>query len=304
MPPSPASLDFGKVFTLSFAIYKEKIKSFIPVGIIVMAVTFVITAITAVVSIFWISTGAVNDLDALLGAGFLWFVIVLTGVISLVSLTASWWAGLVCCALTDAHLLGEEITIRQATKNTAKSLVSLLPVGAGVVLVIMGVFALFSAWMISIIVSMDGPPDVIPLIIVQMAGFFLGFFLLVVLAMIASYFLNVKWFVAFPVMVSEQTTIIKGWKRSWAITKTAGGWILLIIILVGMAMGFVMSIPMIPTAFISFTGEQLGAAGAIVPSIVSYLITWAVLILVMPVMPIISQVVYRERLQRTPSLQV
>jgi len=306
-----SSVDFGKTFSATFKTYRARLGGFLALGFGLAVVTFLFAMIYTLIFMHWLTslvgslpaTPAVADLHSMP-----WVTGLMTGILCLPALVGTWWANLGFCAMADSVQKGQKMTILQAAKQGWARLVSLLPVIV-VAAVAVGILMWgMIAWILGLSAQVEASPNSVPWGIIG-AGALITILTLVIV--VVAIWLTVKWFVTFPVMVSEQASVWKALRRSWRMTKGSGLMIFLIVLVAGIVIGVVSQIGAIPGSIMIVsmsTSASLSSAGVAhllgqttAAVIVILAVTCVITALTAPVLPIASQVVYRERLDRFPA---
>jgi len=235
---------------------------------------------------------------ALAGAVF-FFALILVG----------WWASLGFCAITEGEYQGRRVLVGDAMKMGFTRLSSLLPAALGLAVAYGAVTYGLIVWMIHIVTDAmqctyyDCADEMMMKLVTVLVAVCVGLLVFAVVACI----LNVKWFLAFPVMTSENLTVWQALSRSWIITKGSAGIIFVIILLYEIAVGIANQMTVLPFSLSEMSWAQNPPYGpdsiwqawtqmvpmALGSSALSLLVTIAS----MPILPIASQVVYRDRMR-------
>jgi len=248
-----------------------------------------------------------------------------TGLLVLIWCLVGWWANLGFCALADGEVQGHRVGIGKAMKVGVTRLPSLIPVGVGLACLHGGIFwaiqwcgETFTTQFMQYLNSLSDhgfdPNENSPLV--------WGFTVFIVISSISietlvfSYLCTVRGFVVIPVMVSERRGIGSALPRSFGLTRRSGGTIYLIV-LVGGVVAYVVDIVATQIAAHIFGSLWDPQSLFVNPFNVENLISWAlagvlnmvairiaimgvIAVFLLPILPIASQVIYRERSRLSP----
>ena len=309
IPIGTGTVDFTKTLSSTFTTYRAGFGRFLAIGAAVALVTFVATTVYLVVYFQWlaglIGRVSVNPSAADL-AGLPGLTAIATAVLMLPVMLVAWWGALALCVLADGVLTGQPVTVREAVRQGWSRLVSLLPIVVIAAVVTGLLLWWFMVWVVSWVDKLAASPDSAAL---HMLG--VGAIITVVCLVlgVVGYILAVRWYVAFPVMVSEKKSILPALGRSWRMTKGSALMIFLLILVVGMAVGIVTSIPSVPGSLVmvsmSVGVDTSAGASALMgrltwATIAMMAVTFVITAFITPVTAIMSQVVYRTRLAAVP----
>jgi len=283
--------------------YKDHFGAFFGIGAFMAVILFVVEAVIVGFGAMWaVSLGdamSTGDTPVTVGSGLV--LILLFGVMIAISMIAQWWTSCAVCAVTDAALYGHKLSVGHALRATFPRLSSLW-VWSLVAAVIVGVVLWFAlGGMVSLLVMSVGATTSNTIIVRQLVVGMLVFALVCLVITVVAYVLQVMWFVTLPVMVVERVSVTRAWSRSARVTRGSRGIIFLLILVVGLALGFATSVIQTPVSLlltpvmVSSTGPGLDLTQIIVPLMVELLIICAVIAVTTPVLPIISHLVYRDR---------
>jgi len=311
-PPVPARppLDFGRTFSALFATYKARWHSFIGLGLMVGVVTFVWTTVVTGLWMWWLFA-LIDRLgpDASVAAlGAVGPAVGLLCVALIPVMLAGWWANLAICTVADAALTEQTVTIKEALKLTWHRLLSLIPVVAAIMVVVGLLVWAWMAWLLGSVSRLAATPNN-DQAIWQVVGVSLALIPVVLVLSVVAYFLTVKWFVTFPVMVVEQASLVKALGRSWQIVKGASGMVFLMILVVGFAAGMINQIVAVPGSLmmmsvgtINSPASAMAVLGQVIIGLaISLGLVCVVTAVTTPILPILSQVVYRDRARWAPA---
>jgi len=126
-----------------------------------------------------------------------------------------------------------------------------------------------------------------------------------------SIWLSIKLFVTFPAMVAEHLPVWSAFGRSWKLTKGAAGMIFVLQLIISFGIGIIMQIAYVPMYFspLATIGAQSGSPSDVFAAVgpmligsgVSSVLMLIIGVLAMCVSPILSAVVYRDRLTKQVS---
>ena len=231
---------------------------------------------------------------------------IMFGLAVLVSCWAGWWANLAFCAVAQGEYQGRRVLVGEAAKTGLTGLKSLIPLGVGLTVVLGFIVWGLMWWALDFAQKMMACQrsscldDAVNIIIVTVPVICL----LSLATVVMSYILNVKWFLAFPVMVSEKTGIWHALSRSWTVTKGSGGIIFIIIFLAGVAVGVVNQIAVLPVTVLtpplagsSYNDLSFFFAQATPETLATGVIILVITVFALPILPIASQVVYQDRMR-------
>ncbi|MCL2784184.1 MAG: glycerophosphoryl diester phosphodiesterase membrane domain-containing protein [Propionibacteriaceae bacterium] len=294
-PAKPPSIDLAQILKVSFRLYKARFKSFMGAAGISVAVMIAICALFTVGTVIaanrWEAAGSdFHSAEILFLTVSLWMVFLMLG-----TLVAAWWASLMCCSIADSELTCQPRSVRQAAKTVMpgfKSLALLMVIiSIGFGLLTWGVLA----WYTYIVGSLGPDTSIWTSITLSMGVLFV----LGLIAMVVSYYLSVKWFVAFPAIIGEKVGIWKALSRSWQITKGSSGMILIIVIVTTIVLGTLSQIIAVPAGLMSLPVWFVGnspMATIMVSMVLTVILSFAFVMVTLPITPILSQVVYRDRI--------
>lgn len=305
-PPVPGyvpTINFGQTFSDFFKVLKSRILAFISIGGIATAIVIVPTTILL---IWWLPafTLVANAAYVPQMTNIMWAFSIGMGIIIVLGMASGWWASLACCALTDAELRGKRMGVGQAATVGMKRLGSLIPVAGGAGVIYTLVLGGFFTWIFSIDNQSTSTNDefmvryiVVSLLIV----------LLSVAAAVVSIVLTIRWFVALPVMVVEQTSIWQALPRSAKLTKGSRGMTFLLYFVVSIAVSVAaeLLVLLISLVFASNTGLVMSSGGIVsgtqlLPMVLGSLLSGCfVAALTVSILPIISGVIYANRIMVT-----
>ena len=303
----PAPLDMGAAIASTLKIYRSRLAALVAIGVALAALTYGLTFAWLAALLSWLLTWMqdfhkMSDYAALSSLSSVTAVSV--GLLTFVVMVLSWFANLGFCAIGDAQLIGAPGSLGQGLKTAGNRLISLIPAAVLVAIAIAGLSFAMIQGTVKLVDWMASPG----------VGSNIGLVLLVVLALIgplaltlAGYWLNAKCFLAFPVMVVESETIWKALARSWRITNGSATRILLLLVLANLVIGTITSIGLMPgmvIATISYQTVELTGGLAVnqllVGVIAIMIVTCLMTIFTAPLLPLLSQVVYRDRVRWAP----
>ncbi|MCL2471263.1 MAG: glycerophosphoryl diester phosphodiesterase membrane domain-containing protein [Propionibacteriaceae bacterium] len=297
------SLGFGRTFSAVFAILKTRFGPLIAIGIVAHLVYAVVTGVLGTGPLsalsIWSRMESTTSNQALHSPG-LWVGLIVGMAVALgVMLLINWWASLAMCVMAEEALSGQRITLSQALKTSGASVGSLIPFILLSVVVGGGAIGLVVLWLVKIVQS--GQVSTATLGAVALL-------LLVVLAvvLVVSLWLSVKLLATHPVMVVEHLPASRALSRSWRITQGSGWvilWMLVVINVVSVVAGLIISL-IFPGTSASPLSTPIVSVGS--TSIVTWLskqgvslvLTTVISAIVLAVTSLLSQVVYRDRIQR------
>ena len=300
-------MDFAETVKTTFRIYKARFGAMIGLGLIAGAAGGIAMVVFGLGGARWIDEAvgymAFRTPDTgtspMLAVGSL-----LSALIIFALYIVGWWVNLGLCAVTQGEFQGRRVSIGEATGTGLARLGSLVPVGAGLAVVLGLLMWALLQWVLDF-----GRQVVICQIDTCVAGTWTGYLIGIaiicvasLIAIVLSYILNVKWFLAFPVMVTERAAIWSALPRSWKITKGSGGIIFLIIFITGIALGAASQVAVLPvtwmTAPLAETSDPSMLLAQMWPAmLITSAITLAITVFALPILPIASQVVYQDRMR-------
>ena len=310
-PPIPPSLDFTATVKSTFRIYKARFGTLIGLGLIAGVVSGIGVVVFYLMGAAWINQASryiqLGRIDSTVSS-MLATSAVVSGMVVFLACLVGWWVNLSFCAVTRGELEGRQVQIGEAARTGLAGLTSLIPVGAAAAVAFGLCLWGLLWWVVDFIQEMtycNGYRCVDTVI----GGVLMATIVICVASLVltvVSCILMTKWFLAFPVMVSEKTSIWRGLSRSWTITKGSAGMIFVIILLTGIAMSVVSQIAATPvmattTSFAGTSTTDLSVLlGQMWPElIVTSAITLVISIFAQPILPIASQVVYQDRVRWT-----
>ena len=295
--PLKRTLDLGSTYSTGFKIFKTRFASFMSIGAIAAVVLFLPLCILMVwwvnLTESWMNAGIPAGPPTTIQSA---MIALTTGVYVFFGMLVNWWGILACCALANGELTEQPISAGEARRVGLSRLSSLIPVAALVGLAytlltwgtIVG-FLAFANW-VARTVNVDSA-TIATIVLV------FGLLILSVVALIVTILLTVRWFVALPVMASEDTRIWPALSRSSQITQGSRGMIFLAMFIVNIAVSILSQVLTLPISFI--VPHVVVSAGASTTIIVWSMMGVSCILaaFLVPVMPILSQVIYRDRLQ-------
>ena len=292
-PPPVPKLDFGHTVSTAFKIYKARFSRFLGVAAIAAAVVFISMSIVMVLSAETIEQwGYSLEHSSSFSSQSIWWFSVALGVVMGLSSLVGYWGSLACCVVADGELKGNQMSLGQASRIAISRLRSLVPIGLalGVVYVFLmvGMVWWINHFMSTTMYSAEEQ------IVVSVLAFILIICILSIGSSVLIYVFTSKWFVTHPVMVAENTTVWKGISRSNSLTKGSAGIVFLIILVMGFAIGIVAQLVIMPMSFAMSLSQTLVDNSALL-LVASLFAGCLVAMFVIPIMPIISQVVYWNR---------
>ncbi|MDR0783463.1 MAG: glycerophosphoryl diester phosphodiesterase membrane domain-containing protein [Propionibacteriaceae bacterium] len=289
-PLTPAaSLNFGEVISSSFKVYRRRFGPLIGLSLILALAVAGLTGLY----LLWFMNWVMNYADKLYRTTppeLIWGTTLSVSVLTLLLVVVGWWSTLGFCALADAELTGQSLSLGQAIKVAINRVTSLLPialvVAAGIAAFTLGIMA----WTTQFLDLGTNPDNAVGTMIVTILLVTLGS----LIAVVVSYYLQAKLFLTFPVMVVEARSIWKALPRSWRITKGSALINFLIIFVVGIVVGAVTSVstlPLLPAGI----AMGMGSVGALTIGLIAMVVLMAIaIVFTAPFLPVASQVVYRN----------
>ena len=308
-PPSPPSLDFTATVKSTFRIYKARFGTLIGLALIAGVVSAIGMTVYYLIGAAWIDKAAhylaLGRIDSTVSSLLMTSAAVSSVVVFLACLVG-WWVNLSFCAVAQGEYEGRRVQIGDAARTGLAGLTSLIPIGAAAAVAFGFLLWGLLWWVVDFIQEMavcsgyrcmDAAVGRVLMVSIVIC--------VVSLALaVVSYILATKWFVAFPVMVSEKTSIWRGLSRSWTITKGSAGMIFVIILLTGIALGVASQIAAVPITVMttSFAGTSTTNPFVILNQmwpevIIASAITLVISIFAQPILPVASQVVYQDRMR-------
>lgn len=296
--------------------FRSRWKTFLGLGLLnglaitaVTAVCAIILALAIIGEVMRLPYPGPDDVARIFSSVALWFGVGMGLAMVIVYLTA-WWFGLAMVRIADGELTGAHASMGEALRVAGRGVPSLsvFAVGGALVvgLLVGGMLAWFSSLFDSISTGGLGPSS---RVLEQFLTVWLLLLLGGVIVSVASVLLSIKLFVMFPVMVAEDVPVWRALGRSWNLTKGAGGMIFLLQLLLGFIIGTISQVSILPTYLVTLpsmtlrpgdspTADFTWLAPMFIGSGLSSLLTIAISALTMCVMPVVTSVVYRDRLQK------
>ena len=260
--------------------------------------------IAGIMTTIFSNLGSYDSIDRII-PGIIMGSVVFTVLIVVLSLVVTWAGSIGNMATADAGLMAQDLPLGKALGIGFKKAFSTVPV-----ILIIAALAGALTWLIlsasvAGIMEIVRYPDADPsTYIVAMLGSIALVIVLTLVLVVVSYVIQVKCFLTFPIMVAEGLGVLAAAKKSWSMTKGTAGMIFVVVLLTGMAIGAVSQVIAVPaTIFLAPLEMSINSYSdptAIFASM-GGLYAWigissfVVSLFTMPIMPIITAVVYRDR---------
>jgi hypothetical protein len=289
------SLDLGFTYSTTFKIFKARFLPFISIGAIASVILFVPLTIMMAWWISMIVDGLSFEYSQIATPSQVMVASAILAVYIFLSVLVSWWATLSCCTLANGEWNAQPLSLGEACRAGLARLSSLVPIAALAGFAYgLGIWGSTSGF----IAFFDWAPRANEDSIIAMLTIFLVVaILLSIAACVVVIILTVRWFVALPVIAVEHKRIWPALGRSSQITKGSRGMIFIVMLLVSIALSIAIQTITLPASLASLNDE--------------FTTVWFIMgisclfsVITVPIMPIISLVVYRDRLQWVaPQLQ-